>query len=121
MIGHVPLLERRTMRRMESGAGHATAGSAAWVAFLLRHWLGGVVAGWTTVGGLLWLDVAGLGGLVMASDLFPLPLLMMLGSFGLTFGSVAVGSAVMALGRSSDAAGAVPGGEPLAPPRRPLG
>jgi hypothetical protein len=98
-------MERRTMRRIESGAVQGAAGSGSWVAFLIWHCLAGIAAGWTTVGGLLWLNVAGLGSLVMSSDLFPLPLLMMLASFGLTFGSVAVGSAVMALGRSSESAG----------------
>ena len=98
-------MERRTIRRIETGAGQGAAGSGSWVAFLIRHCLAGIVAGWTTVSGLLWLNVAGLGQLVMSSDLFPLPLLMMLASFGLTFGSVAVASAVMGLGRSGDAAG----------------
>ena len=62
-------------------------------------------AGWTMLGGLLWLDVAGLGMLVMASDLFPVPLLMLLGAFAITFGAVAMGSAIMGLGRSGGPAG----------------
>ena len=71
------------------------------------------------VGGLLWLDVAGLGGLVITSDLFPTPLLMLLALFGITFGGVTVSSAIMGLGRSGDAAGArsrlVPSRPPAAP------
>jgi hypothetical protein len=94
------------MGRLETGAVQGAAGSRPWAAFLIRHCLAGMAAGWTTVGGLLWLDVAGLGGLVISSDLFPLPLLMLLASFGLTFGSVAVASGIMGVARSG-AAGAV--------------
>jgi hypothetical protein len=75
------------------------------VRFLVVHGAAGVIAGWTMVGGLLWLDVAGLGGLVVASDLFPVPLLMLLAAFAITFGGVAIGSAIMGLGRSGDPAG----------------
>ena len=82
----------------------AAAGSI--VGFLVSHCLAGVTAGWTVVGGLLWLDVAGLGGLVITSDLFPVPLLMLLAAFAITFGSVAMGSAIMGLGRSAGPAGA---------------
>lgn len=81
----------------------AAAGSL--VGFLVYHCLAGIIAGWTVVGGLLWLDVAGLGGLVMTSDLFPVPLLMLLVAFAITFGSVAMGSAIMGLGRSGGPAG----------------
>ena len=75
------------------------------MSFLAVHCLAGVIAGWTMVGGLLWLDVAGLGVLVMSSDLFPLPLLMLLAAFAITFGAVAMGSAIMGLGRSGGPAG----------------
>ena len=56
-----------------------------------------MIAGWTMVGGLLWWDVARLGGLVMTSDLFPVPLSMLLAAFAITFGGLAMGSAIMAL------------------------
>lgn len=72
--------------------------SAPLVPFLIRHCLAGALAGWTAVGIMLWLDVAGVGRLVLASDLWPLPLLMLLGGFGITFGSAAMGAGVMALG-----------------------
>jgi len=80
--------------------------------FLACHFAGGMVAGWTMLGGLLWLDVAGLGGLVMSSDLFPVPLLMLLVAFATTFGGVATGSAIMALGRSSAPGGPAARGLP---------
>lgn len=75
------------------------AAAASLPIFLVWHCLAGVVAGWTVVGGLLWSDVAGVGRLVMTSDLFPVPLVMLLGAFAITFGSVAIGSAIMGLGR----------------------
>jgi hypothetical protein len=88
-----------TMRPSETRAEQAAA-CGSWVAFLIRHCVAGMLAGWTAVGGLLWLNTTGLRDLVMASDLFPLPLLMLLAFFGITFGSLALGSAIMALGRS---------------------
>jgi hypothetical protein len=86
-------------------------------AFLACHCLAGVLAGWIMVGGLLWLDVAGVGRLVMASDLLPVPLLMLLAAFALTFGSVAMGSAIMGLGRSGGSAGVA--GRDRSSPHRP--
>jgi hypothetical protein len=84
------------------------AASSSWVAFLIRHGVAGVIAGWVAVGALLSLDVGGLGRLVMTSDLFPLPLLMLLAFFGITFGSVALGSAIMGLGRGEDTGAPAP-------------
>jgi len=75
--------------------------------FLLRHCLAGVLAGWTMVALLLGLDVAGLGTLVLTSDGWLVPLVMLLVFFAITFGSVAMGTAVMSLGRADG------------PPRRP--
>ena len=88
----------RALPRVEAAAGSL-------VGFLAFHCLAGVIAGWIVIGGLLRLDVAGLGGLVMTSDLFPVPLLMLLAAFAITFGSVAMGSAIMGLGRSGGPAG----------------
>ncbi len=75
------------------------------VACLIRHGLAGALAGWLTVVGLLALDVGGLGTLAFASDLFPVPLVMLFGFFGLTFASVAMGAAIMSLGRAGPAGG----------------
>ena len=69
------------------------------VAYLIRHGLAGAVAGWLTAAALLASDVGGIRTLVLASDLFPVPLIMLLASFGLTFASVAMGAAIMSLGR----------------------
>jgi hypothetical protein len=78
------------------------------VPFLVRHCVVGIVAGLITAGGLLATDVAALGSLVLASELFPVPLIMLLAFFGLTFGSLAMGAAIMRLGdRPAEQDGAV--------------
>ena len=72
------------------------------VPLLVRHGLAGAAAGWVTVGLLLWTDTAGIGLLVAASDLWPIPLIMLFWSFGVTFGSVAMGAAVMGIHRRAE-------------------
>jgi hypothetical protein len=89
------------------------------VSFLAFNCLAGVIAGWIMLGGLLWLDVAGLGALVMASDLFPVPLLMLLAAFAITFGAVAMGSSIIGLGRSGGPAGMTGRGRLRPAPRDP--
>ena len=89
----------------EAAPAERAAVSPSLVRFLVVHCLAGMIAGWTMVGGLLWWDVARLGGLVMTSDLFPVPLLMLLAAFAITFGGLAMGSAIMGLGRSGGPAG----------------
>ncbi len=79
------------------------------VAYLIRHGLAGMLAGWLTVAMLLAWDVGGVGTLALASDLFPVPLIMLFGFFGLTFASVAMGAAIMSLG------GTEPRGPRIAP------
>lgn len=71
---------------------------------LIRNGGAGVLAGWLTVGLLLGLDVRGLGALVLASDVWPLPLIMLLAFFAITFGGAAMAAAIMGLGRESGAA-----------------
>ena len=70
------------------------------VPYLIRHGVAGALAGWLTVTLLLAWDIAGVGGLVLSSDLFPVPLFMLFAGFGLTFASVAMGAAIMGLGRA---------------------
>ncbi|NNM01623.1 MAG: hypothetical protein HKO62_12795 [Gammaproteobacteria bacterium] len=69
------------------------------LSFLLGHLLVGIVIGWTLLAGLLLLDIHGLGSLVLTSDapVFVIGLMMFL--FALTFGSLAMGTAVMLEGR----------------------
>ena len=52
------------------------------------------------VGGLLLLNPGGLRELIFADRSPAVPILVLLGSFVVTFGSVAMGTAIMALGRS---------------------
>lgn len=67
------------------------------LAFLGRNCLAGVLTGWLIVGAMLYLDVAGLGGLVFGSEHWPLALLLMAGGFGVTFGSLAMSTAIFLL------------------------
>jgi len=78
------------------------------IRFLLRHCLAGVLAGWTMVALLLLLDVAGLGTLVFASEGWLVALVMLMVFFAITFGSVAMGGAVMSLGRADRPSGRRP-------------
>ncbi len=61
----------------------------------------GVAAGWLFLAMLLLTDVNGIGGLIWQSSAPALPLGMLAGGFALTFGSAAMGSAVMLLGRNT--------------------
>jgi hypothetical protein len=70
------------------------------VPYLIRHGLAGMFAGWLTVTTLLVFDTGGIGRLVLGSDLFPVPLIMLLAAFGVTFASSAMGAAIMGLGRA---------------------
>lgn len=65
--------------------------------FLLRHMLIGIVIGWSCLAALLWTDVGGIWTLLSESDVFALGLAMLLVFFALTFGSLAMGSAVMGI------------------------
>lgn len=78
------------------------------VALLVRHGAAGVLAGWISLGGLLWLDVGRLRTLMMTDEAGLIALLLLAAGFALTFASAAMGAAVMGLGR------------PL-PPARPSG
>ena len=71
------------------------------VPYLIRHCLAGFAAGWSTVALILWTDLAGVGTLATASDLWPIPHAMLFAFFGLTFGAAAMGAAIMALSRES--------------------
>jgi hypothetical protein len=69
------------------------------ISFLLKHCLAGILAGWTVVGLLLITDLGRLGTLVLGAEQPWLPLGMLLAGFAVTFGSVAMGAAIMSLGR----------------------
>ena len=65
--------------------------------FLARNCLAGVAAGWLLLAGLLYLDVARLGQLIAGSEDWLLALLLAGAGFGLTFGSLAMGTAIFLL------------------------
>jgi hypothetical protein len=67
------------------------------IRFLARHCLLGVVAGWCLLGALIWLDVARLGELLFRSEDRLLTLVLAGAGFAVTFGSLAMGTAVFLL------------------------
>ncbi|MBW7973455.1 hypothetical protein [Bradyrhizobium sp. BR 10289] len=62
----------------------------------------GACAAMLLVGGLLWLNPGHLRELIFADRSPGIPLLVLLASFVMTFGSAAMGSAIMAQGRKAD-------------------
>ncbi len=58
------------------------------VRFVAFHALCGIMAGWTALLLLLWLDVGGLGTLVGRAAREELATVMLAGAFGVTFGFV---------------------------------
>ncbi len=60
----------------------------------------GACAAALLVGGLLLLNPGGLRDLILADRAPAVPIFVLLGSFFVTFGSVAMGTAIMALGKS---------------------
>jgi len=67
------------------------------VKYVLIGALDGVAAGWTFLLALLWLDIAGLGGLVHGGADGVVALVILLMSFAVTFGFVGIGWRVMVL------------------------
>jgi hypothetical protein len=67
------------------------------VAFLAANCLMGVATGWTLLAALLWLDVARLGELLLRSEDRLLTLVLAGAGFGITFGSLAMGTAIFLL------------------------
>jgi hypothetical protein len=67
------------------------------IRFLARHCLLGIAAGWLFLAALIWLDVARLGHLLLHSEDRVLTLLLAAAGFGVTFGSLAMGTAIFLL------------------------
>ncbi len=70
--------------------------------FLIKNALGGMLAGWVMVATAVAMDVAGLQKLVFDSSVGLLGLALLMFFVGLTCASLAMGSAIMGLGRESD-------------------
>lgn len=69
------------------------------VRFLARQALVGVAVGWVVLGAILWLDVARIGELWLASEHRWPTLILAMGGFAVTFGSLAMGTAIFLLPR----------------------
>lgn len=67
------------------------------IPFLARNAAFGILTGWAVLGALLVFDVARLRELLFESEHCLLTLILAAGGFGLTFGSLAMGTAVFLL------------------------
>ena len=67
------------------------------IGFLLKNCLLGIAVGWGILGGAVWLNVARLGDLLATADDVWIPLALGGMGFAVTFGSVAMGTAVFLL------------------------
>jgi len=67
------------------------------IVFLARHCLLGIAAGWALLGGLVLLDVGRLGELLLASEHWLLTLILAAAGFAVTFGGLAMGTAIFLL------------------------
>lgn len=62
---------------------------------LLPHLAVGVAVGWSVLGALVWLDIGGLGTLVATSRSRGVVIFMLMAVFAITWGSAAMGAAIM--------------------------
>jgi hypothetical protein len=69
------------------------------ISFLARHCATGVVAGLATLLGFVWTDVGGIATLMERSDIGWMAYALLAVAFATTGGAVAMGVAVMSLGR----------------------
>ena len=65
--------------------------------FLARHCAMGIAAGWAVLATLLWFDVARLGQLMASSEQGWLALLLAAAGFAVTFGGLAMATAIFLL------------------------
>jgi hypothetical protein len=65
--------------------------------FLARNCLIGIATGWLLLAGMLYLDVASLGYLLFTSDQWLVALILIGSGFGLTFGGLAMSTAIFLL------------------------
>ena len=69
------------------------------ILFLIRHCILGIATGWTLLAALVVLDVAHLGKLLLTSEDWLLTLALAAAGFAVTFGSLAMGTAIFLLPR----------------------
>jgi hypothetical protein len=75
------------------------------VSLLVRNAAYGIGVGWAVVALMLIFDLGGLAGLIFASDVWALAMILLLGAFAVTFGSVQMGIAIMTLPREEQGSG----------------
>jgi len=71
------------------------------LAYLGRHCLVGIAAGWVLLAALVATDVGSLKTLLAGSSHWPEALALLMVFFAITFGSLAMGTAVMMLGHTT--------------------
>jgi len=76
--------------------------------YIFGHLAVGVASGWLVLGGILLLDIGGVGTLLAASPARVLLFSMLLAVFAITWGSAAMGAAIMAIGNDDAPAGGHP-------------
>ena len=69
---------------------------------LVRHLVMGITAGWVTLGMLLFVNIGGLCTILFASSDPVLALILLAFGFTITFGSLAMGAAIMTLPYGED-------------------
>lgn len=74
-------------------------GDTRLLVFLAKNAAIGVLVGWALLAALLWFDVGRMGELWLASEHRIATLLLAMGGFAVTFGSLAMGTAVFLLPR----------------------
>lgn len=75
------------------------AGDTRLLVFLAKNALIGILTGWGLLAAILWFDVGRLGELWLASEHPVATLLLAMGGFAVTFGSLAMGTAIFLLPR----------------------
>jgi hypothetical protein len=87
-------------------------------ASLLPHLAIGVVVGWSVLGALVWLDVGGLGTLLANARPRWVVVFMLMAVFAITWGSAAMGAAIMADTGDDPPDGGHPAADPVPVPVR---
>ena len=89
---------------MHEGSGERR-GTNRVLVVVMRNWLLGIAAGVTTAAVLLALDAAGLRTLLLQSDAAPVGFALLFGGFGITFGGLVAGTAIMFLPEADETGG----------------
>ncbi len=85
---------------------------------LLPHLAIGVGVGWSVLGALVWFDIGGLGTLVSTARPRSVVIFMLMAVFAITWGSAAMGAAIMSDTGDDPPDGGHPAHEPVAVPVR---